>query len=203
MEYTPALILAGKNRKMSETQVYTFTLNDTLRKTLLAERKVFLWGPVEDNSSKEIVEQLCYLEALQQGTPIHMYINCPGGVVTAGYAMYDMMQAITSPVYTYCIGFAASMGSILLSGGEKGHRYIYPRAEVMIHQPATGGWQANARDIEINARHILKTKQLTAQILADNCGQSVQKIMKDFDRDFWMDAEEAIAYGIVDKQVNP
>lgn len=186
---------------MTEQYATTYTLGDTMRKALLKERKIYLWGPVDDNSSQQIVEQLCYLEAMQPATPIHMYINCPGGVVTAGYAMYDMMQAISSPVYTYCIGFAASMGSILLSGGEKGHRYIYPSAEVMIHQPATGGWQANAKDIEINARHILRTKELTAKILADNCVQSYQKVMKDFDRDYWMDADEAITYGIVDKLV--
>ncbi len=188
---------------MTDTQVYAMSFDDTLHKTLLSERKIFLWGQVDDSSSKEVVKQLCYLEALAPRVPIRMYINCPGGVVTAGYAMYDMMQAISSPVYTYCIGFAASMGSILLSGGAKGHRYIYPRAEVMIHQPATGGWQANAKDIEINARHILKTKELTARILADNCGQSYQKVMKDFDRDYWMDADEAIAYGIVDKLITP
>lgn len=186
---------------MSDTQIHAMSFDDALRKKLLNERKIYLWGAVDDNSSNRIVEQLCYLEAVQPATLIHMYINCPGGVVTAGYAMYDMMQAISSPVYTYCIGFAASMGSILLSGGEKGHRYIYPRAEVMIHQPATGGWQANAKDIEINAKHILKTKELTAKILAENCGQSYQKVIKDFDRDYWMDAEEAIAYGIVDKLI--
>lgn len=187
---------------MSGTQMYTMSFNDTLRKTLLSERKIFLWGPVEDNSSKEIVEQICYLEALQPGIPIHMYINCPGGIVTAGYAMYDMMQAVSSPVYTYCIGFAASMGSILLSGGEKGHRYIYPTAEVMIHQPAMGGFQAVSIDIEIHAKQIIKTKELTAKILADNCGKTIQKVMKDFDRDYWMNAREAVEYGIVDKIIN-
>lgn len=186
---------------MSDTLIYAMSTRDTLDNKLLSERKVFLWKAVDDDSSKEIVERLSYLDALEPGVPIHMYINCPGGAVTAGYAMYDMMQAISSPVYTYCIGFAASMGSILLSGGKKGHRYIYPHAEVMIHQPATGGWQANAKDIEINTKHILKTKELTAKILAENCGQSYQKVIKDFDRDYWMDAEEAIAYGIVDKLI--
>lgn len=174
----------------------------SLHKTLLEERKIFLWGVVEDKSSKEIVQQLGYLDIVNQGEPIHMYINCPGGVVTAGYAIYDMMQTITSPVYTYCIGFAASMGSILLSGGEKGHRYIFSHAEVMIHQPATGGYQASAKDIEINAKHIIKTKEITATLLAENCGQTKQKILKDFDRDYWMDAEEAVKYGIVDKIVS-
>ncbi len=172
--------------------------NYRVHNTLLNERKIFLWGQVDDDSSKTITQQLAYLEAVQPGTPIHMYINCPGGMVTAGFAMYDMMQAISSPVYTYCIGFAASMGSILLSGGAKGNRYIYPIAEVMIHQPSTGSFQANSTDIEINARHIIKTKKLTAAILAANCGQSTEKILQDFDRDHWMDAEESVAYGIVD-----
>lgn len=186
--------------RMDKEQTKEKSIN-TVRETLLGERKIFLWGAVEDKSSKEIVEQLFYLNSIDNERPIHMYINCPGGVVTAGFAMYDTMQAISAPVYTYCTGFAASMGSIILSGGEKGHRYVYPRAEVMIHQPSTGGWQANAIDIEINAKHIIKTKELTAQLLADNCGQSFKKIMADFDRDFWMDAKEAVAYGIVDQML--
>ncbi len=172
-----------------------------MRKRLLEQRKIFLWGQVDEISSKLIVEQLTYLEGEESGTPIHMYINCPGGMVTAGYAMYDMMQTIAAPVYTYCIGFAASMGSIILSGGERGHRYIYPTAEVMIHQPAIGGFQANSADIEINARQIMRTKDLTAALLAANCGQSKERILKDFDRDYWMNAQEAVAYGIVDEMV--
>ena len=130
-----------------------------------------------------------------------MYINCPGGMVTAGYAMYDMMQAVSSPIYTYCIGFAASMGSILLSGGAKGNRYIFPTAEVMIHQPSIGSFQANSADIEINARQIIRTKELTATILAANCGHTKEKVIADFDRDYWMNADEALAYGIVDEIV--
>ncbi|MBL7717589.1 MAG: ATP-dependent Clp protease proteolytic subunit [Flavipsychrobacter sp.] len=169
-----------------------------VRNKILEQRKIYLWGAVDEESAREVVQQLTYLEAMAPGEPIHMYINCPGGMVTAGYAMYDTMQHISSPVYTYCMGFAASMGSILLSGGEKGHRYIYPRAEVMIHQPSIGGFQANSADIEINARHIARTKDLTAALLAANCGQTKQKVMKDFDRDYWMNAEEALAYGIVD-----
>lgn len=176
------------------------SFNSRLKNSLLEQRKIFLWEQVDDQSSKSIVEQLAYLEAVHPGTPIHMYINCPGGMVTAGYAMYDMMQSISSPVYTYCIGFAASMGSVLLSGGEKGHRYIYPTAEVMIHQPGIGGrFSAKSIDIEIQARQIIKTKEMTARILAENCGQTIQKVMKDFDRDYWMDAEEAVKYGIVDQ----
>lgn len=172
-----------------------------VRNKLLEQRKIYLWGQVDENSSKLIIEQLSYLEATAPGTPIHMYINCPGGLVTAGFAMYDMMQIISSPVYTYCIGFAASMGSILLSGGEKGHRYIYPLAEVMIHQPSIGGFQGNSADIEINARHIVKTKEISAALLAANSGKTKQQVMKDFDRDHWMDAKESLAYGIVDEMI--
>jgi len=180
-------------------QILSLPVNYRMRDKLLEQRKVFLWQQVDEASSKLLVEQLVYLETLEPGIPIHLYLNCPGGMVTAGYAIYDMMQAVSSPVYTYCIGFAASMGSILLSGGAKGHRYIYPRAEVMIHQPAIGGFQANAADIEINARQIIRTKEQTAALLAANCGQSKSKVMKDFDRDYWMNAEEALAYGIVDQ----
>lgn len=175
--------------------------NYLIRNKLLEQRKIFLWGQVDDHSSKKVIEQLIYLDEQEHNIPIHMYINSPGGMVTAGYAMYDMMQAVLAPVYTYCIGFAASMGSILLSGGEKGNRYIYPTAEVMIHQPAVGGFRANSADIEINAKQIVKTKELSAAILAANCGKSKEQILKDFDRDYWMNAEEAVAYGIVDKIV--
>jgi ATP-dependent Clp protease protease subunit len=186
--------------EQTETRIY-LPAEYQVRNKLLDERKIFLWGQVDESSSKKIVEQLAYLEAAQPGAPVHMYINCPGGMVTAGYAMYDMMQAVSSPVYTYCIGFAASMGSIILSGGAKGNRYIFPTAEVMIHQPIIGGFQANSADIEINARQMIKAKELTASILAANCGQSKEKVMKDFDRDYWMNAAEAIAYGIVDRVV--
>lgn len=172
-----------------------------ITRKLLEERKIYLWEPVDGQSSLKIVQQLTYLESREPGAPIHMHINCPGGVVTAGYAIYDTMQDISSPVYTYCLGYAASMGSILLSGGARGHRYIYPSAEVMIHQPSIGGLQDTLANIEIHARHILKTKNLTARILAENCGQTVEQILKDFDRDYWMDATEAIAYGIVDRMV--
>ena len=172
-----------------------------LQKKLLEQRQIFLWQMVEDKSARTVVEELCYLSAVNDKEPIHFYINSPGGVVTAGFAIYDMMRTIKAPVYTYCIGFAASAASVLLSAGEKGHRYIYPTAEVMIHQPSMGGFRATYADIEIHARQILKTKELTAKILAENCGQSVKKVMADFDRDYWMDAEEAVAYGIVDEVV--
>ncbi len=188
---------------MNQEKESTFVpINHQLQKSLMEQRKIFLWGAVEDESAKIIVEQLCYLSTVDADQPIHFYINSPGGVVTSGHAMLDMMCTIETPVYTYCIGFAASAASVLLSAGEKGNRYIYPTAEVMIHQPSMGGFRATYKDIEIHANHILKTKELTAKILADNCGQTISKIMKDFDRDHWMDAKEAVSYGIVDEIVS-
>ena len=124
-------------------------------------------------------------------------INSPGGYVTSGFAIYDTIKSLKSPVSTVCSGLAASMGSILLSAGAKGRRFMQPHAQVMIHQPS-GGARGQASNIEIQAREIIKTRELSAQILADNCGQKVDKVMKDFDRDYWMNAEESLAYGIVD-----
>lgn len=167
-------------------------------KKFLEQRKVFLWGEVHDKSAKEITNRLLYLEATDPGKEITFYINSPGGVITSGMVIYDTMQMISSPVNTVCMGMAASMGSILLSGGAKGKRYIYPHGEVMIHQPSGGG-QGTSADLEIMAVQILKAKQLGAKILADNCGQTYEKVMKDFDRDYWMDAEESKKYGIVDQ----
>jgi ATP-dependent Clp protease protease subunit len=166
-------------------------------KKFIEQRKVFLWGVVDDRSSKDITNRLLYLEALDPGKPITFYINSPGGVVTSGMVIYDTMQMISSPVSTVCMGMAASMGSILLSGGEKGQRYIFPHGEVMIHQPSGGG-RGTSADLEIMAKQIRKTKNLGAEILAKNCGQTVEKILEDFDRDYWMDANESVSYGIVD-----
>jgi len=167
-------------------------------KKFLEQRKVFLWGEVHDKSAKEITNRLLYLEATDPGKEITFYINSPGGVITSGMVIYDTMQMISSPVSTVCMGMAASMGSILLSGGAKGKRFIYPHGEVMIHQPSGGG-QGTSADLEIMAVQILKAKQLGAKILAENCGQTYEKVMKDFDRDYWMDAEESKKYGIVDE----
>lgn len=167
-------------------------------KKFLEQRKIFFWGVVHDQSAKEIVNKLLYLDAIKPGEEIKLYINSPGGVVTSGMVIYDTMQMISSPVSTICMGMAASMGSILLSGGAKGKRFIFPHGEVMIHQPSIGGAQGTSADLEILAQQIAKTKELGAKILADNCGQSLEKVMKDFDRDYWMSAEEAVAYGIVD-----
>ncbi|MEO5907599.1 MAG: ATP-dependent Clp protease proteolytic subunit [Ginsengibacter sp.] len=167
-------------------------------KKFIEQRKIFLWGEVNDKSATEITNRLLYLEAMDPGKEITFYINSPGGVITSGMVIYDTMQMISSPVSTVCMGMAASMGSILLSGGVKGKRFIYPHGEVMIHQPSGGG-QGTSADLEIMAMQILKAKQLGAKILADNCGQAYEKVMEDFDRDYWMDAEESKKYGIVDQ----
>lgn len=166
-------------------------------KKFIEQRKIFLWGPVDDKSAKDITDRLMYLEAIEPGKEITFYINSPGGVVTSGMVIYDTMQMISSPVSTICMGMAASMGSILLSGGEKGRRFIYKHGEVMIHQPSGGG-RGTSADLEIMALQIKKAKDLGAKILAENCGQTFEKVMKDFDRDYWMDAAESVAYGIVD-----
>ncbi|MDC1068665.1 ATP-dependent Clp protease proteolytic subunit [Candidatus Kapabacteria bacterium] len=166
-------------------------------KKLLSGRKVFLWGAVDDDSAKEIIDRLLYLEMDEPGKEIQFYINSPGGYVTSGMAIYDVMNSISSPVSTICMGLAASMGSILLSAGKKGRRFVYPHGQVMIHQPS-GGAQGVSSDIEIQAKQIMKTKEIGARILADNCGKDFDKVMKDFARDYWMDADESVKYGIVD-----
>ncbi len=163
---------------------------------MLDERKVFLWGQVDDDSAKHVIDRLLYLD-LQSDKEIQLYINSPGGYVTSGFAIYDTITSLRSPVSTICTGLAASMGSILLSIGAKGRRFIQPHARVMIHQPS-GGARGQASNIEIQAREILKTREIGAKILAENCGQTVEKIMKDFNRDYWMDANESVEYGIVD-----
>ncbi len=165
----------------------------------LEQRKIFLWGMVDDESAKDIVSKLLYMESVKPGEKISFFINSPGGIVTSGFSILDTMNMISSPVSTICMGLAASMGSILLSAGEKGERYIYPLGEVMIHQPSIGLMQGTATDLEIQTKQIIQTKELAANILAKNCNQSVVQIQKDFDRDYWMNAEESIEYGIVDK----
>lgn len=174
------------------------SITERFENQFLKERKVFLWGPVDDESAEKVVNRLLFLEAQDPGKEIKFYINSPGGVVTSGMVMMDTMKLITSPVSTICMGMAASMGSLLLSQGKKGKRYIWPNGRVMIHQPSIGGAQGSASDLEITAREIKRIKELSAQILADNCGKSFDQVMKDFDRDYWMDANEAVKYGIVD-----
>ncbi len=170
-------------------------------KKFIEQRKIFLWGEVHDKSARDITNRLLYLEAVDPGKEITFYINSPGGVITSGMVIYDTMQMISSPVSTVCMGMAASMGSILLSGGKKGKRYIFPHGEVMIHQPSGGG-QGTSADLEIMALQIQKAKEIGAKILAENCGQTYEKVMEDFDRDYWMDAEQSKKYGIVDSIIH-
>ncbi|TAN20282.1 MAG: ATP-dependent Clp protease proteolytic subunit [Chitinophagaceae bacterium] len=172
-------------------------------KKFLEQRKVFLWGVVDDDSAKDIVSRLLYLDTIDPGKEVSFFINSPGGMVTSGMVIYDTMRMIKSPVSTICMGFAASMASILLSGGKKGRRFVFPSGEVLIHQPLLGGmYRGTSADLEIQAEQIKKTKDLGAKILAENCGQPLDKIIKDFDRDYWMDAKEAVEYGIVDKVID-
>ena len=165
---------------------------------LLKERVIFLIGPVEDNVANLIVAQLLYLESENPDKDIHLYINSPGGPVSAGLAIYDTMQFIKPDVSTMCVGQAASMGALLLSGGKKGKRYCLPHSRVMIHQPL-GGFQGQASDIDIHAREILKAREQLNDILAKHTGQSLEKIRRDTERDHFLGAAEAKAYGLIDE----
>jgi ATP-dependent Clp protease protease subunit len=174
-----------------------------LEKYFFDKRSVYLWGVVEDKSAREVVTRMLLLDADKPGEEIKFFINSPGGVVTSGMVIYDTMKMMRSPVSTICMGLAASMASILLSGGVKGKRYIYPHGEIMIHQPSLGGYmQGVSADLEIQARQTKKTKEMSARILAENTGKKFEQVMKDFDRDYWMDAKEALEYGIVDQIVD-
>jgi ATP-dependent Clp protease protease subunit len=190
-----------EERPKSDSETGMF--NKKLERYFFEKRAVYLWGVVDDKSAKDIVSKLLLLDADNPGKEIKFYINSPGGVVTSGMVMYDTMQMIKSPVHTICMGLAASMGSILLSGGEKGNRYIFPHGEVMIHQPSLGGHiQGVSTDLEIQAAQTKRVKEIGAGILAKNCGKTVEQIMKDFNRDYWMNATQAIEYGIADKLVD-
>jgi len=171
-------------------------IQDAIDSKFIEQRKIFLWGQVDDKSAKHVIDRLMYLDSIET-KDIQLYINSPGGYVTSGFAIYDCIKSLKSQVSTICTGFAASMGSLILSAGQKGKRFIQPHARVMIHQPS-GGARGQASDIEITAKEIIITKELSAHILADNCGQSFEKVMKDFNRDHWMGAQESVAYGIVD-----
>ncbi|MBS1918324.1 MAG: ATP-dependent Clp protease proteolytic subunit [Bacteroidetes bacterium] len=181
----------------------TGMLMKKMEKYFFDKRSVQLWGPVDDRSAKDIVTKLLLLDADKPGEEIKFYINSPGGIVTSGMVIYDTMKMLSSPVSTICMGLAASMGSILLSGGKKGRRFIFPHGEVMIHQPSIGGYfQAVSADLEIQAKQIKKTKEIGARILAENCGKKIEQIYRDFERDYWMDAKEAVEYGIVDQLID-
>jgi len=165
---------------------------------LLKDRIIMLQGEINDHVASIIVAQLLFLEAENPEKDIYLYINSPGGVVTSGFAIYDTMNYIKPDVVTICMGQAASMGAFLLSSGAKGKRFALPHARIMIHQPL-GGAQGQATDIEIHAKEILRMKKELNKILAQNTGQSVRKIEKDTERDFFMSAEEALKYGLIDK----
>lgn len=164
---------------------------------LLKDRIIMLGSAIDDNVANSIVSQLLFLQAQDSEKDIYLYINSPGGSVTAGFAIYDTIQHIKPDVQTICIGMAASMGSFLLAAGAKGKRYALPNAEVMIHQPL-GGAQGQATEIEIAANHILKTREKLNRILAERTGQSIEKIQQDTDRDNFLTADEAKEYGLID-----
>ena len=171
--------------------------------SFLKERKIFLWGEVSDKSARDVTEKLLYLESSDPGKEITFYINTPGGSITAGMAVYDTMKLISSPIKVIVTGMAASMGSILLCGADKGMRFLYPHSRVLIHQPLISGQMiAAAVDIHIQAQEMERLRDELNAILAESSGQSLEKIKKDTDRDFYMTADEAIDYGLADKIVD-
>ncbi|MBI2450931.1 MAG: ATP-dependent Clp endopeptidase proteolytic subunit ClpP [Parcubacteria group bacterium] len=165
---------------------------------LLQDRIVFLGGPITDAVASIVIAQLLFLEHEDPKKDIHLYINSPGGSVTAGLAIYDTMQLVKPEISTFCVGYAASMGAVLLAAGQKGKRFALPNSEILLHQ-VMGGVEGQAVEIEISAKHILKIRDKLNQILAKHTGQSLAKIQKDTDRDFFMSAEEAKTYGVVDE----
>lgn len=192
----------GEEEKEERAQIDTQMLYKRLEKYFFQTRSIYMWGVVDDRSAKDVVTKLLLLEADDPGKEIKFFISSPGGAVTSGMVIYDTMRLIKSPVSTICMGLAASMGSILLSGGAKGRRFIFPHGEVMIHQPSLGGHiQGVSADMEIHAEQILRTKEMGARILAENTGQTIERIRKDFERDYWMDAQKSVEYGIVDQVI--
>jgi ATP-dependent Clp protease protease subunit len=164
---------------------------------LLKDRLVFIVGGIDDHVANLVVAQLLFLESENPDKDVHLYINSPGGIVTAGLSIYDTMQFIKPDVSTICVGQAASMGSLLLAGGTKGKRYCLPHSRIMIHQPS-GGFQGQASDIDIHAREVLKLRQRLNEIMAKHTGQTIERVERDSDRDNFMDAEAAVEYGLID-----
>lgn len=183
------IVIEQTNRGERSYDIYSRLLND---------RIVFMTGTVEDNMANLVVAQLLYLEAQDPDKDIFLYINSPGGAISSGMAIYDTMQYIRCDVSTICIGMAASMGAFLLAAGAKGKRKALPNCEILIHQPS-GGAQGQATDIAIHAEHIIKIKKRMNEILSENTGQPLERIQKDVERDYFMTAQEALAYGIVDE----
>lgn len=165
---------------------------------LLKDRIIFVNGTIEEDMASIIVAQLLYLDSEDNTKPINMYIQSPGGVCSAGFAIIDTMNIIKAPVYTYCVGLCASMGALIFASGEKGHRFILEHAEYMIHQPL-GGSHGQCTDIQIAAKNIQKTKEIITKILADASGQPYDKVAADCERDYYMDAEETVKYGLADE----
>ncbi len=190
MSFVP-IVVEQSNRGERSYDIYS---------RLLKDRIVFIGGPIDDHVANLIIAQLLFLESEDPDKDIHLYINSPGGVVTAGLAIYDTMQYIKPDVSTICIGSAASMGALLLSAGAKGKRYALPNARIMIHQPL-GGAKGQATDIEIQAREILRLRESLNGILVHHTGQSLEKIQNDTERDFFMSAEQAKEYGLIDSVV--
>lgn len=175
------------------------SFKDKITWQFLEKRQVFLWGGVMDKSAEQIIEKLLFLENDKPGEPIYFFINSPGGVITSGMSVYDVMNMISSPVYTITMGMAASMGAILFAAGEKGHRYMFDHGKVMIHQPLISGQiVAPAIDIKIHATEIRKTRDELNRILSERTGQPIDKVAKDTDRDYWLNAQESVDYGIAD-----
>ena len=191
MSYYVPMVVENSSRGERAYDIYS---------RLLKERIIFLGGPIDDNVANVVVAQMLFLESEDPDKDIHLYINSPGGVVTAGLAIYDTMQYIKPDVSTICIGQAASMGSILLTAGAKGKRYALPHARIMIHQPL-GGAQGQSTDIQIQAKEILRLREVGNEILARHTGQDTDKIKVDTERDNFMSAEEAKAYGLIDEVV--
>jgi len=192
------ITLSEEEEEKKETEPRS-ELTKKMEELYLSQRRIFFWGPVDDKSMEKVINKVLFLDAMKPGEDINLFVSSPGGSVTSGLALLDVMKMISSPVNTICMGLAASMGSMILSHGTKGKRKIFANGRVMIHQPSIGGIQGQATELEITAKQILKTRRILADILAQNCGQSVDKILKDFDRDYWMDANEALEYGIVDE----
>ncbi|MEA1961118.1 MAG: ATP-dependent Clp endopeptidase proteolytic subunit ClpP [Bacillota bacterium] len=189
MSYLVPMVVEQTNRGERSYDIYS---------RLLKDRIIFLGSAIDDNVSNLIIAQLLFLEAENPDKDINLYINSPGGSITAGMAIFDTMQYIKADVSTICVGMAASMGAFLLAAGQKGKRYALPNAEVMIHQPS-GGTQGQATDIEIQAKRILQIKESINKILAERTGKSLEEIQQDTERDYFMSAVEAKEYGIIDK----
>lgn len=189
--YVPMVVERTKNGERTY-DIYSRLLKDNI---------IFITDEIETHMAEIVVAQLLFLESVDPEKEINIYINSPGGAITAGMAIVDTMHYIKNPINTICMGMCASMGAYILSQGDAGHRYVLPKAEVMIHQPL-GGSQGQATDMEINARHILKIKENLTKDLAEACNQPLEKVKADCERDYWMDANEALAYGIVDKIID-